>query len=60
MYTDYRELLAHHGLDAVSIVAPPHLHAEMTAAALERGLHVLCEKPLAHQAMNAAEAEAML
>ena len=57
VYTDYRELLAHHGLDAVSIVAPPHLHAEMTAAALERGLHVLCEKPLA---MNAAEAEAML
>ena len=44
-------------LDAVSIVAPPHLHAEMTAAALERGLHVLCEKPLA---MNAAQAETML
>ena len=57
VYTDYRELLAHPGLDAVSIVAPPHLHAEMTAAALARGLHVLCEKPLA---MNAAEAEAML
>ncbi len=57
VYTDYRELLSHAGLDAVSIVAPPHLHAEMTAAALERGLHVLCEKPLA---MNAAEAEAML
>ena len=57
VYTDYRELLAHNGLDAVSIVAPPHLHAEMTVAALERDLHVLCEKPLA---MNAAEAEAML
>ncbi len=57
VYTDYRELLAHNGLDAVSIVAPPHLHAEMTAAALERDLHVLCEKPLA---MNTAEAEAML
>lgn len=57
VYTDYRELLSHNGLDAVSIVAPPHLHAEITAAALERGLHVLCEKPLA---MNAAEAGAML
>lgn len=56
-YTDYRKLLSHDGLDAVSIVAPPHLHAEMTAAALKKGLHVLCEKPLA---MNAAEAEAML
>ena len=57
VYTDYRELLSHPGLDAVSIVAPPHLHAEMAATALERGLHVLCEKPLA---MNAAEAESML
>ena len=57
VYTDYRELLAHEGLDAVSIVAPPHLHAEMVAAALERSLHLLCEKPLA---MNVAEAETML
>lgn len=57
VYTDYRELLAHEGLDAVSIVAPPHLHAEMVAAAMDRGLHVLCEKPLA---MNTAEAGTML
>lgn len=57
VYTDYRQLLAHEGLDGVSIVAPPHVHAEMTATALEHGLHVLCEKPLA---MNAAEAGAML
>ena len=57
VYTDYRGLLAHEGLDAVSIVSPPHLHAEMVAAALEHGLHLICEKPLA---MNAAEAETML
>ena len=57
VYTDYRALLAHPGLDAVSIVAPPHLHAEMVSAAFAKGLHVLCEKPLA---MNAAEAQGML
>ncbi len=57
VYTDYRGLLAHEGLDAVSIVAPPHVHAEIVAAAVREGLHLLCEKPLA---MNAAEAEAML
>ena len=57
VYTDYRGLLAHQGLDAVSIVAPPHVHAEIVAAAVHEGLHLLCEKPLA---MNAAEAEAML
>ena len=57
VYTDYRALLAHAGLDAVSIVAPPHIHAEMVSEAFAKGLHVLCEKPLA---MNAAEAQGML
>ena len=42
-----RELLATQGLDAVSICAPPVHHAALTIAALEHGLHVLCEKPLA-------------
>jgi predicted dehydrogenase len=41
------ELLAMPGLDAVSICAPPVEHAPLAIAALERGLHVLCEKPLA-------------
>lgn len=57
VYSDYRDLITHAGLDAVSIVAPPHLHREIATAALEQGLHVLCEKPLA---MNVGEAEAML
>jgi len=57
VYSDYRDLLAHEDLDAVSIVAPPHLHREIATAALDQGLHVLCEKPLA---MNVSEAEAML
>ena len=51
--TDYQEMLRQPGLDAVSIVAPPNLHYEMTMAALAAGKHVLCEKPFAmdqHQA----------
>ncbi|WP_173021548.1 Gfo/Idh/MocA family protein [Lewinella sp. W8] len=47
-YADYRELLQHDGLDAVLIVTPDHQHGRMCVEALNRGLHVYCEKPLAH------------
>lgn len=42
---DYRELLEQ-DLDAVVVSTPHHLHAEHAAAALDRGLHVMCEKPM--------------
>jgi len=54
-FTDYRKLLAVEELDAVSVVVPNDLHKEMTLAALDRGLHVLCEKPMATNADDAAE-----
>lgn len=34
-------------IDFVDVATPPHLHAELATQALERGWHVLCEKPLA-------------
>ena len=46
-YPDYQEMLSREDLDAVAIATPHHLHAPMTLAALEAGLHVLVEKPLA-------------
>ncbi len=47
-YSDYRRLLAEQkDLDAVLVVTPNFLHAEPTIAAFERGLAVLCEKPMA-------------
>jgi predicted dehydrogenase len=55
-YTDYRDLLGHDGLRAVVVAAPDDLHHEIAMAALDRGLHVLCEKPLAN---NAAHSGAM-
>lgn len=45
-YTDYRAMLAA-GLDVVSICLPHHLHAPISRAAAEAGVHVLIEKPLA-------------
>ena len=47
-YKDYRALLEHRGLDYVVISSPNHWHAKMAIDALDAGLHVYCEKPLAH------------
>lgn len=53
VFTDYREMFALEGLDAVSIAVPNFLHAPMSIAALEAGLHVLCEKPMATKVEDA-------
>lgn len=55
VYTDYGEMLRNSVLDAVIIAAPDDLHYPMTMRALEHGLHVLCEKPLALSAQQARE-----
>jgi predicted dehydrogenase len=46
VFTDWREMLAHPGVRAVSVCTPPFLHVEQSAAALRAGKHVLCEKPV--------------
>jgi predicted dehydrogenase len=45
--SDYEELLAVPGLEAVHVATPVITHVPFAVAAAERGLHVLCEKPLA-------------
>lgn len=57
VFSDYDELLAMPGLDAVSITTPPALHHDMAIAALRAGKHVICEKPFA---LNVTEAREML
>ncbi|RYD63925.1 MAG: Gfo/Idh/MocA family oxidoreductase [Verrucomicrobiaceae bacterium] len=44
-YKDFDELLEKEPLDAVMIVTPSKMHAGMVRKALEKGLHVFCEKP---------------
>lgn len=46
-FARWEDMLEHPELDAVSIAVPTFLHAPIAVAALERGLHVLSEKPLA-------------
>ncbi|MGY8826983.1 MAG: Gfo/Idh/MocA family protein [Candidatus Latescibacterota bacterium] len=54
---DYRELLENVELDAVVVASPHTLHYEHALAALEKGLHVLCEKPMT---TNAAAARSLV
>lgn len=56
-FARWEDLVALEGLDAVSVAVPTFLHAPITIAALERGLHVLSEKPLAR---NGDEGAAMV
>ena len=56
-FARWEELLELDGLDAISVAVPTFLHAPITIAALERGLHVLSEKPLAR---NGEEGAAMV
>ena len=48
-FEDYREMLAALGdrCDAVSVSTPDHTHAPAATAAMRRGKHVFCQKPLA-------------
>lgn len=56
-FASYEELLADESIEAVSVCAANHVHAEITIAALKAGKHVLCEKPMA---VTLPECEAMV
>lgn len=58
-FEGYQALLDAPGLEAVYIPLPNALHAEWTERALDRGLHVLVEKPLACTLEEAARVHEM-
>ena len=56
-FRNYQEMLeADLDLDAVVVSTPDHTHAPASMAAMQRGLHCYCEKPLTH---SVEEAKAM-
>lgn len=57
-YPDYKTMFAEEakkpdGIEAVSIATPNFTHYEISKAALEAGLHVICEKPLCFETEEA-------
>ena len=60
LYADYDEFLANvspEDVDYLDICTPTYLHKEFTIKALEKGFHVMCEKPMA---VNSAETKEIL
>ncbi len=55
VFTDYQEMITHGGIDGIVVSVPDDLHYEITIKAIEAGVHVLCEKPLAMSAGQARE-----
>jgi predicted dehydrogenase len=66
VYSDYRELLDKEELDFVDVATAPHIHRQQVEAAAARGVHVLCQKPLApsledaHMMMEACDRAGVL
>ncbi len=58
-YRDYREMLdkEYKNLDAVTVTIPDHMHASVAMTAMERGLHVYCQKPLAQSIWECRQME---
>ena len=53
--TDWREVVEHPGVEAVSITAPNHLHREVALAAAMAGKHIWIEKPAGRVPAETAE-----
>ncbi len=52
-YGSYQALIDDPDVQVVHVATPNHLHAAVTSAALARGKHVVCDKPLARTAAEA-------
>lgn len=56
-YDEYEDCLESGQIDAVYIGLPNHMHREYTLRALNKGIHVLCEKPMA---LSTADCQSMI
>tara|TARA_B100000686_G_C16792650_1_gene979886 strand:+ start:1560 stop:2699 length:1140 start_codon:yes stop_codon:yes gene_type:complete len=64
-YSSYKEMAAKEGklksgIDAVAIVTPNHLHADVAKEFLKAGIHIICDKPLTSSLQDAEELAALV
>jgi len=55
LFTDYRDAIGKVKADFCGIATPPQFHSDQAIAAMESGMPVICEKPIAHT-LDAAKA----
>ena len=51
----WQDVIARKDIDIVLVCTPPHVHAEISIAAMRHGKHVLCEKPLSRTVAEAMD-----
>lgn len=54
-FSDYKEMIDSLGLDAIHICTPNNTHFEIAMYALEKGLHIICEKPFTYTVEEAGK-----
>ena len=64
-YDDYRQMAIRearlkHGIEAVAIVTPNHMHYPVAREFLKRGIHVICDKPLTATLKDAKKLAALV
>jgi predicted dehydrogenase len=57
LYQDFEKMVREEKLDAISLTLPTYLHADYSVKALEAGVNVLCEKPMA---LDVADCQRMI
>ncbi|MBI5207846.1 MAG: Gfo/Idh/MocA family oxidoreductase [Candidatus Firestonebacteria bacterium] len=60
LYSTYEELLDNESLDFIDICTPPNTHKSIIQKAVNKGIHILCEKPIANDLDEAIEIKRLI
>jgi predicted dehydrogenase len=60
VYKTFNELLSNETIDFVDICLPPHLHKPVIELCIDKGIHILCEKPLTNSLDSAVQIDKII